>query len=219
MGGASRSYRAGASAGDALWVADADGTSRREIIPADAGIHIHWPAWSGDGYVYFIRTRSTIANLDQSDIYRIRADGGTAEPVVTTPRRAMFPMVAPGDGGLFFASDADSVDLSLYWRPTGGAATRSHHAWHRRLLGGQPVTGRPRNRGHVRRRSVSRSFGSHPRALASTSSPSLMATRVIWIRRLSPRAKRLVFSSSRGRQPLLWSSELDGSSATSTDIW
>jgi serine/threonine protein kinase len=80
--------RAGASAGDALWVADADGTNRREIIPADGGVHIHWPAWSADEYVYFIRTRST-TTLDQSDIYRIRAEGGTPEPVVTTTRRAM----------------------------------------------------------------------------------------------------------------------------------
>ena len=48
--------RAGAAAGDALWVADGDGTNRREIIKAQGGMHVHWPAWSRDGFIYFIRT-------------------------------------------------------------------------------------------------------------------------------------------------------------------
>src|SRR6185295_3772306 len=33
--------RAGSSAGDALWIADADGANRRELIQARDGIHIH----------------------------------------------------------------------------------------------------------------------------------------------------------------------------------
>ena len=83
--------RAGASAGDALWVADADGTNRREIIKAGGGIHIHWPTWSAHGHLYFIRTRSTVANLDQADAYRVDSRGGAIEPVVKTQRRAVFP--------------------------------------------------------------------------------------------------------------------------------
>jgi eukaryotic-like serine/threonine-protein kinase len=201
--------RAGSSAGDALWIADADGTSRREIITAAAGLHIHWPAWSGDGYVYFIRTRSTIANLDQSDIYRIRVDGGTPEPVIATPRRAMFPMVAPGDGGIFFASDAASVDLGLYWRP---------------VAGGTPVP-------------ITRGIGDYSGASLSLDGRAIVATyaelRQSLVRftptgtgvdeqrvtdgysgdldpTISPRANRLVFSSSRGGSRSIWSSELDG---------
>ena len=68
--------RAGAAAGDALWVAEGDGTNRREIVPARDGIHIHWPTWSRDGFIYFIRTNTTIANLDQAEIYRIDSRGG-----------------------------------------------------------------------------------------------------------------------------------------------
>ena len=68
--------RAGAAAGDALWVAEADGTNRREIVPARDGIHIHWPTWSRDGFIYFIRTITTISNLDQAEIYRIDSRGG-----------------------------------------------------------------------------------------------------------------------------------------------
>ena len=200
--------RAGSSAGDALLVADADGTNRREIIPADAGIHIHWPAWAGDGYVYFIRTRSMTDNLDQADIYRVHAGGGTPEPVVTTPRRAMFPMAAPG--GIFYASDAASADLGLYWRPTGG---------------GNPIP-------------ITRGIGDYSAASLSLDGRAIVAThaelRQSLIRltptetgveeqsvtdgytgdldpTMSPRANRLVFSSSRGGSRWLWSSELDGS--------
>jgi Tol biopolymer transport system component len=211
--------RAGASAGDALWVADADGDNRREIIPADAGIHIHWPVWSSDGYVYFNRTRAT-GNLDQSDIYRIRADGGTPEPVVTTPRRAMFPMVAPASGGLFFASDTGSVDLGLYWRPPAGGA------W-------VPVT---------------HGIGDYSAASISTDGRAIVATygelRQSLVRltlaaagvaqqpvtggytgdldpTMAAPGNRLVFSSSRGGNRWIWISQLDGTqprALTSGDV-
>jgi len=116
--------RAGASAGDALWVADADGTNRREIIKAGGGIHIHWPAWSSDGHIYFIRTRSTIANLDQADAYRVDSRGGAVEPVVKTQRRAVFPAPALDGTGLVYAGDQLTADLSLWWLPsTAGPPT------------------------------------------------------------------------------------------------
>jgi Periplasmic component of the Tol biopolymer transport system len=67
---------AGGAAGDGLWVADADGTNRRQLIPEQDGMHVHWPAWSDDGYIYFLRTFNTVSNLDRSEIYRIDAAGG-----------------------------------------------------------------------------------------------------------------------------------------------
>jgi Tol biopolymer transport system component len=109
--------RAGAAAGDALWVADADGTNRREILPARDGIHIHWPTWSKDGLVYFIRTITTVANLDQAEIYRINPRGGAAEPVVSTLRRAMHPVLIPNGDGLIYAANPTGVDLGLWWLP------------------------------------------------------------------------------------------------------
>jgi len=36
--------KAGGSAGDALWIANADGTSQKELIKARGGLHLHWPA-------------------------------------------------------------------------------------------------------------------------------------------------------------------------------
>jgi len=112
--------RAGAAAGDALWVADADGTNRIEIVAARDGIHIHWPTWSRDGMIYFIRTITTISNLDQAEVYRIDSHGGTAQPVVSTLRRAMHPLVMPNGNGLIFAANPTSADLGLWWQPNSG---------------------------------------------------------------------------------------------------
>ncbi len=68
----------GGSAGDSLRVSDADGGNARKIVPLSGGIHTHWPAWSGNGeYVYFIRSITT-QNLEPSEIYRVRAAGGSA---------------------------------------------------------------------------------------------------------------------------------------------
>ena len=114
--------RAGSSAGDALWVADGDGTNSREIIKARGGIHIHWPTWSSDGHLYFIRTRSTIANLDQADTYRIDSRGGAIEPVVKTQRRAVFSAPMMDGSGLVYAGDQLTAELSLWWRPLASDA-------------------------------------------------------------------------------------------------
>jgi serine/threonine protein kinase/Tol biopolymer transport system component len=116
--------RAGTSAGDALWVADVDGTNPREIIKAQNGMHVHWPAWSRDGFIYFMRTFATVSNLDQTEIYRVRESGGPIEVVVATPRRAMYPFPL-ADGGLLYSANPDSADLSLWWRSaSGGQAQR-----------------------------------------------------------------------------------------------
>jgi len=87
--------RAGGPAGDALWIANSDGTNRREIVKLRPGRHIHWPAWSRDGHIYFIDTRAPLLNMEPSGISRIKADGGNIEPIVVTSRRAIFPMPMP----------------------------------------------------------------------------------------------------------------------------
>ena len=40
---------AGSSAGDALWIADADGSNRRLLVRPEGNVHAHWPSWSADG--------------------------------------------------------------------------------------------------------------------------------------------------------------------------
>jgi Tol biopolymer transport system component len=75
---------------------------------------------SPDGLVYFIRTITTIANLDQAEIYRIPARGGAEEPVVSTLRRAMHPLLMPDRQSLVYAANPSGVDLGRWWRPIAG---------------------------------------------------------------------------------------------------
>ena len=107
---------AGGSGGDALWVADADGTNAREVAPKLGGIHKHWPAWSGDGrYVYFNNSIST-NNAEPAEICRVPATGGPIERVITTSRRAVFPTLMPDASGFIYAANPDTADLSLWWK-------------------------------------------------------------------------------------------------------
>jgi len=109
--------RAGASAGDSLFVADADGTNAREIVPTKGGMHVHWPSWSHDSqYIYFNYSVSTV-NSEPAEIYRVPASGGPLEPVVQTSRRAIFPLPVPDGTGVIFAANPFTVDLGLWWKP------------------------------------------------------------------------------------------------------
>jgi Tol biopolymer transport system component len=109
----------GSSLGDALIVANADGSNAREILPAAGGHHIHWPTWSRDGQsIYFIYTYQPW-NTEQSEIYRVPVMGGTAEPVVRSIRRAVYPVPLPG-GDLLFSANPDSVDLRLWLQSVRG---------------------------------------------------------------------------------------------------
>jgi Tol biopolymer transport system component len=118
--------RPGGLAGDALFVADTDGTNRREIVKAHDGMHNHWPAWSPDGSIYFIHTLSTVLNNSEpAEVYRVDPRGGSMESVISTTRRAVYPLPMPDGTGLIYAANPASADLSLWWRPaTGGQAQR-----------------------------------------------------------------------------------------------
>ena len=107
--------RAGSTAGDAVWVADGDGTNRRELVPASGGMHMHWLSWARDGFIYYMRPVMAGFNTAQTEIQRVAEKGGSPEPVVTTLKRAMFPLLLPG-GGLVYSADANGVDLGMWWR-------------------------------------------------------------------------------------------------------
>jgi serine/threonine protein kinase len=113
--------RAGASAGDAILVADGDGTNRRVIVPVDGGLHRHWLTWSQDGFIYYMQPVATGFNVAQTEIYRVAANGGKPEPVITTLKRAMFPLPL-ANGGLIYSADPASVELGMWWRDAGGTA-------------------------------------------------------------------------------------------------
>ena len=206
----SLSFEPGAAAGDALWVAEADGTNRREIVPARDGIHIHWPTWSRDGFIYFIRTFTTIANLDQSEIYRIDSRGGEPSPVVTTLRRAMYPVLMPGGDGLIYAANPVGVELGLWWRAIGGGDPQ-------RLSFGTGDYAEPRISADGRTLVATR-FELR-QSLARVALTPVEFGRVTPVTdgyggdldpSISPSGDRVVFSSSRTGDRHLWTARLDG---------
>ena len=204
--------RAGATAGDSLFVADADGANRREIVPAHGGMHVHWPAWSRDGYIYFIYTLALV-NAEPSEIYRVHFQGGRIEPVISTSRRAVHPLPTPDGIGLIYAANPTAADLSLYWRPIHGGEPQ-------RLTTGLGEYAEPRiskdERALVctlyeRQQSLNRIFVSPgPSAqmvsLTDGSGGDLDPT-------LAPAGDRLVFSSSRAGNRHLWAARTDGTEA------
>ena len=200
---------AGATAGDALWVADGDGTKRSEIVKAQPGMHVHWPAWSRDGFIYFIRTFTPVGNLDQADIYRINSRGGTIEPVVATARRAMFPLPTADAGGLIYAANPTTADLSLWWRPRAGGEPR-------RLTFGIGEFAEPRMSADGR---IVVCTLYEPRQSLNRVSVTSSVAQIEPITdgydgdldpSVSPVGDRLVFNSSRAGNRNLWTMRLDG---------
>jgi len=204
--------RAGGPAGDALWIANSDGTNRREIVKLRPGRHIHWPAWSRDGHIYFIDTRAPLLNMEPSGISRIKADGGNIEPIVVTSRRAIFPMPMPNGNGLIYAGNPTSAELGLWWRRSPGGLDRP-------LTSGVGEYAEPRISSDGRtlvctlydihqsliRVAVARNFGSTT-SITNGYTGDLDPT-------LGPTADELVFSSSRAGMRHLWRARLDGSNA------
>ncbi len=202
--------RAGSYAGDALWVADADGSNQQELIPARDGMHVHWPTWSQDGFIYFNRTLGTIINLDQTEIYRIQASGGMMEPAVSTIRRAMSPAPMPDGRGLIYAANPTSADPSLWWRSLDGTSQQrlttgvGEYAEPRISAGGRSVVFTLYDvRQSVSRVSLS---GASPKVSAVTDGfgGDLDPT-------VAPAGERIAFSSSRAGDRHLWTARLDGS--------
>jgi Tol biopolymer transport system component len=108
--------RAGGSAGDAVWVADADGGNAKQILAPVGGLHAHWLRWSADGhYIYFNRGWQNF-NTGPTEVYRVPVAGGTAEPAVRSFRRAVYPFPDAQGRGFFYGANRDSPDLSLWWR-------------------------------------------------------------------------------------------------------
>jgi Tol biopolymer transport system component len=108
--------RAGGAAGDSVWVANSDGSDPREILASEGGQHAHWLRWSQDGrYVYINRGWQNF-NTGPTELFRVPAAGGAAEPVVRTFRRAIDAFPDPRGQGLFYAANPDGPELSLWWR-------------------------------------------------------------------------------------------------------
>jgi eukaryotic-like serine/threonine-protein kinase len=202
--------RPGETRGDAIMVADANGGASRELVSARGGWHTHWPAWSPDGrFVYFFQTIATW-NGEPSEIFRVPASGGEPEIVVRTTRRALFPLPT-ADGGLFYAANPNGVDLDLWWRPSNNDEPR-------RVTTGVGEYAEPRMSSDARR--FVSTLIEYRRALISL---PVAFEGHLPLRQLtdgfggdldpcvSPRNRRIVFSSSRSGNRNLWTADADGS--------
>ena len=204
---------AGSAAGDALWVADADGTNRRQLITAQDGMHVHWPAWSDDGYIYFLRTFNTVSNLDRSEIYRIDTAGGRPmEPVVETLRRAQHPMPLGGGRGLIYAANPLTEDMTLWWRSADRKQTRQivsgigAYAEVRASADGSALVSTL----YEMRQSLMRIAANAARPTPSAITDGYHGDLDPMV---SPAGDRVVFSSSRDGNRHIWIASVDGSDA------
>ena len=203
--------RPGSTKGDALVVANSDGSGERDLVPQQPGRHIHWPAWSRDGqYIYFIHTFESW-HSEPSEIFRVPSGGGELEPVARSARRAIYPVPLPG-GDLIFAGNPETVDLGLWWKRAGASAALplttglGEYAEPRLSADGRKLVATLVNQ---RQLLVAVSVTNGPGTMHSLTDgyggeldPSL-----------DPRTDRLVFSSARSGHRSLWISRSDGTDA------
>ncbi len=206
--------RAGASAGDSLWIVDKDGGNLRQVIALRAGRHIHWPTWSRDGkYIYYIDTFITWHD-EPSEIWRAPVGGGEPEPVLRSRRRAIYPAPMPEGRGLIFAANPSTVDLGLWWSPPGGGEPRpltsgvgEHTEPYVSADGRRIVATLMESRQSLVVYPVAPGEAPAARALTDGYTGDLHPA-------MDPRGRRLVFSSSRSGNRNLWIAKPDGSDAT-----
>ena len=206
--------RAGASAGDSLWIVDKDGSNLRQVIALRAGRHIHWPSWSRDGkYIYYIDSFITWHD-EPSEIWRVPVGGGEPEPVLRSRRRAIYPAPMPQGRGLIFAANPSTVDLGLWWSPPGGGEPRpltsgvgEHTEPYVSADGRRIVATLIESRQSLVVYPVAPDEAPAGRALTDGYTGDLHPA-------MDPRGTRLVFSSSRSGNRNLWIAKPDGSDAT-----
>ncbi len=198
----------GGGAGDGILVADGDGGNEREILRS--GVHTHALAWSPDGSeIYFLRSLTN--NEAPAGIWKIPSRGGTPEPVVASARRAIFPVPMPDGRGLLYASDQDSAELALWWRPLPrGAPVRltlgvGEYAEPRVSRDGRAVVASLVDKRQALA-TVALSGGQAPRAWSGGYFGDLDPS-------ASPRGDRLVWSYVRSGYRNLWIGAPDGSGA------
>ena len=162
--------------GDPLFVTGPNEKVGRQIYVARSGFHNHFPVWSPDGaFIYFVHGLP----LDESDIWRIRSEGGEPERLTFHGSRVTFPTFLNNRTLLYLASDHDGSGPWIYaWTSTAGypaESARASNSTHRC---------RPATTGDVWwRRCHARRNGSGVRRL-----PTVLLTNPTSYRSRSPRA-------------------------------
>ncbi|MGE5813300.1 MAG: LpqB family beta-propeller domain-containing protein [Acidobacteriota bacterium] len=201
--------RAGGPRGDALWVADADGTNARQLVEMQGGRHIHWSRWSRDGSYVFFNLGFYNFNNGPTEIFRVKSSGGPAERVVQTVRTAAFPVPSADGRGLIYASNRDGDELALWWRNLANGHDErlttgiGDYSEPYESADGRRIVGKFTNlRQSIWQLPVSRSVASSVRSLSDGSAGDIDPAS-------SPVTDRIVFSSTRTGRRNLWSANPD----------
>ena len=89
-------------AGDPMFVVPSGGTSARQILDSEPGVHNHFPVWSPDGAsIYFARG----VPPDKMDLWRIPPAKGPPERLTFHQTRVAFPTFLDRRTLLYLASD------------------------------------------------------------------------------------------------------------------
>ena len=93
-------------AGDPMFVADGSGSNARQIFVGGAGRHNHFPVWSPDGrWIYFASGNPMV---NEMDVWRIAATGGTPERLTHHNSLVAYPTPINETTVLYVARDSNS---------------------------------------------------------------------------------------------------------------
>ena len=99
------------SAGDPIYVADADGGNARRLFVGGPGLHSHYLSWSPDGrFLYFAHG----VPPGEMDVWRIPSDGGVPERLTNLVAKVAYPVVLDDRTLLFTATGDDATGPWLY---------------------------------------------------------------------------------------------------------
>jgi Tol biopolymer transport system component len=97
--------------GDPLFVCESGKPSDRRIYVAPAGVHCHFPLWSGDDkFIYFVRG----VPPDDWDIWRIQYSGVGLERITNHNARVTYPVMIDARTLIYLATDADGSGPFMY---------------------------------------------------------------------------------------------------------
>ena len=107
--------------GDPLFVTAPNEKVGRQIYVGRPGFHNHFPIWSADAtFIYFVHGLP----LQESDIWRIRADGGEPERLTFHDSRVTFPTFLNASTLLYLATDSDGSGPWIYALDVNRRTTR-----------------------------------------------------------------------------------------------
>ena len=94
-----------AAEGDPMYVADQEGSNRRQLLPAKVGVHRHYPAWSADGKWIYFANGNFVAN--EMDLWRVPAAGGAPERLTHMNTDMRYVVTLNERTILFLSTDKD----------------------------------------------------------------------------------------------------------------